>query len=71
MVSERIYEIGRIFVRRFDPTHMQEFTMIEWYVLMRLWTKHEMDRRSIKSIATDVIKRLTLTVYDNEGNAKK
>jgi lysyl-tRNA synthetase class 2 len=67
---ERIYEIGKNFRNEgTDPTHLQEFTMIEWYAAYQtletnmLWTEE-----LIKSIATDLIGKTTFKVYDNEGN---
>lgn len=67
---ERIYEIGKNFRNEgSDPTHLQEFTMIEWYAAYQtletnmLWTEE-----LIKSIATDLVGKTTFKVYDNEGN---
>jgi lysyl-tRNA synthetase, class II len=70
---ERIYEIGKNFRNEgSDPTHMQEFTMIEWYAAYETLEKNmKWTEELIKSIAMDVIKKTNFTVYDNEGNAKE
>lgn len=67
---ERVYEIGKTFRNEgSDPTHLQEFTMIEWYAAYQtletnmLWTEE-----LIRSLAVDVIGKTTFTVYDKEGN---
>jgi len=66
----RVYEIGKNFRNEgSDPTHMQEFTLMEWYAAYETleqnmtWTEE-----LIKSIATEVLGKTTFDVYDNEGN---
>lgn len=66
----RIYEIGKNFRNEgSDPTHIQEFTMIEWYSAYNTlednmnWTEE-----MLKSIAEDVIGKTIFTVYDKDGN---
>lgn len=66
----RIYEIGKNFRNEgSDPTHIQEFTMIEWYSACNTlednmnWTEE-----MLKSIAQDVVGKTTFTVYDKDGN---
>jgi len=66
----RIYEIGKNFRNEgSDPTHIQEFTMIEWYSAYNTlednmnWTEE-----MLKSIAQDVIGKTVFTVYDKDGN---
>lgn len=65
----RIYEIGKNFRNEgSDSTHIQEFTMIEWYSAYNTlednmsWTEE-----MLKSIAKDVSGKTIFTVYDKEG----
>ncbi|HPI82047.1 MAG TPA: lysine--tRNA ligase [Candidatus Paceibacterota bacterium] len=67
---ERVYEIGKNFRNEgSDPTHLQEFTMIEWYAAYQtletnmLWTEE-----LIKSLAEKIIGKTTFIVYDKDGN---
>lgn len=67
---ERVYEIGKNFRNEgSDPTHIQEFTMIEWYAAYATlednmaWTEE-----LLKKLANDVAGKTTFTVYDKEGN---
>ncbi len=67
----RIYEIGKNFRNEgSDPTHIQEFTMIEWYAAYQTlednmnWTEE-----MLKSIAKDVVGKTEFTVYSKEENA--
>lgn len=66
---ERIYEIGRAFRNEgSDPTHMQEFTLMEWYAAYQtLETNMVWTEELLKSIAKDVIGKDSFVVYDNEG----
>ncbi len=68
---ERVYEIGKNFRNEgSDPTHLQEFTMIEWYAAYEtLETNMKWTEELIKSIAADVMGKNTFTVYDNDGTA--
>lgn len=66
---ERVYEIGKNFRNEgSDPTHLQEFTMIEWYAAYEsletnmLWTEE-----LIKSIASNILNKNIFKVYDNNG----
>jgi len=66
----RVYEIGKNFRNEgSDPTHIQEFTMIEWYSAYNTleenmnWTEE-----MLKEIAEDVMSKTVFTVYDKEGN---
>ena len=72
MVSgyNRIYEIGKNFRNEgSDPTHIQEFTMIEWYAAYEtletnmLWTE-----QLIRGLALDIIGKTMFMVEDKEGN---
>lgn len=68
---ERVYEIGKNFRNEgSDPTHLQEFTMIEWYAAYQtLETNMAWTEDLIKSIAKDIMGKNTFKVYDNDGNA--
>ena len=68
---ERVYEIGKNFRNEgSDPTHLQEFTMIEWYAAYQsLETNMKWTEDLIKSIATNLTKKTIFKVYDNEGNS--
>jgi len=65
-----VYEIGKCFRNEgSDPTHMQEFTMIEWYVAYEtLETNMKWTEEMIKSIAVDIIGKTTFNVSDKDGN---
>ncbi len=67
---ERVYEIGKNFRNEgSDPTHLQEFTMIEWYAAYEsLETNMKWTEELIKSIALNVIGKTTFKVYDNDNN---
>ena len=65
----RIYEIGKAFRNEgSDPTHIQEFTMIEWYAAYATleqnmaWTEE-----LLKKLARDVIGKMQFQVKDSEG----
>lgn len=66
----RIYEIGKNFRNEgSDPTHIQEFTMMEWYAAYvsleenMMWTEE-----LLRGIAKDVMNKNTFTVFDKDGN---
>lgn len=65
----RIYEIGKNFRNEgSDPTHLQEFTMIEWYAAYEsLETNMNWTEELIKGIAKNILNKNTFNVYDNEG----
>ncbi len=67
---ERVYEIGKNFRNEgSDPTHLQEFTMLEWYAAYEtLETNMKWTEELIKSIASDLMKNNLFKVFDNEGN---
>jgi len=67
---ERVYEIGKNFRNEgSDPTHIQEFTMIEWYAAYQtLDTNIRWTEELLKSIAINVIGKNNFTVYDKDGN---
>lgn len=66
----RIYEIGKMFRNEgSDPSHIQEFTMIEWYAAFQTledninWTE-----KLLKHLAMDVMQKTEFKVWDKEGN---
>lgn len=65
-----VYEIGKCFRNEgSDPTHMQEFTMIEWYAAYEtLETNMKWTEEMIKLMATDVFNKNTFDVSDKDGN---
>jgi len=68
---ERVYEIGKCFRNEgSDPTHLQEFSMLEWYAAYQtLETNMKWTEELIKSIAKDLMKKTMFKVYDNDGNS--
>ena len=67
---DRVYEIGKTFRNEgSDPTHIQEFTMMEWYAAYQTldvnikWTEE-----LLKSLAINVAGKTNFIVYDKEGN---
>ncbi len=66
-----VYEIGKNFRNEgSDPTHIQEFTMIEWYAAYHTleenisWTEE-----LLKNLANNVVKKNKFIVYDKEENS--
>ena len=66
----RIYEIGKMFRNEgSDPSHIQEFTMIEWYAAYNTlddnikWTEE-----LLKHLAHDIIGKDEFKITDKEGN---
>lgn len=66
-----VYEIGKNFRNEgSDPTHIQEFTMMEWYAAYKTledniaWTEE-----LLKYLATHVVGKTSFTVYDKEGES--
>lgn len=66
----RIYEIGKNFRNEgSDPTHIQEFTMIEWYAAYQTLVQNmQWTKELLISLAQEVIGKTTFTVWDKEGN---
>lgn len=67
---DRVYEIGKNFRNEgSDPTHIQEFTMLEWYCAYETldnniaWTEE-----LLKSLANDIAGKSVFKVYDKDGN---
>lgn len=68
---QRIYEIGKNFRNEgSDPTHIQEFTMIEWYAAYEtLETNMKWTQQLIQGIANDVIGKTTFIILDKNDNS--
>lgn len=66
---ERVYEIGKAFRNEgSDPTHMQEFNLMEWYAAYQtLETNMAWTEELLKSIAKDIMGKDTFVVYDDNG----
>jgi lysyl-tRNA synthetase, class II len=66
----RIYEIGKNFRNEgSDPTHLQEFSMIEWYAAFEtLETNMKWTEELIRGLARDVAGKMTFFMEDKEGN---
>ena len=65
----RIYEISKNFRNEgSDPTHIQEFTMMEWYAAYEtLETNMEWTENLIRGLARDVIGKMAFMVEDKSG----
>jgi lysyl-tRNA synthetase class 2 len=65
----RVYEIGKNFRNEgSDPTHIQEFTMIEWYAAYEtLETNMQWTEDLIRGLAMDVIGKMSFMVEDKSG----
>lgn len=65
-----VYEIGKCFRNEgSDPTHIQEFTMLEWYSAYEtLETNINWTEELIKSLAKEVIGKEIFNVSDKDGN---
>lgn len=65
----RIYEIGKNFRNEgSDPTHIQEFTMMEFYAAYEtLEMNMQWTEELLRGIARDVIGKMTFMVTDKEG----
>jgi lysyl-tRNA synthetase, class II len=64
-----VYEIGKCFRNEgSDPTHIQEFTMMEWYAAYETLEKNiQWTESLIKSLAFDVLKKKEFKVEDKDG----
>ncbi|MCC6520403.1 lysine--tRNA ligase [Candidatus Nomurabacteria bacterium] len=67
---ERIYEIGKNFRNEgSDPTHIQEFTMIEWYAAyVTLEENMTWTEELLKHLARDVMNKTEFKVHDKDDN---
>ena len=70
---ERVYEIGKNFRNEgSDPTHLQEFTMIEWYAAYQtLETNMQWTEDLIRSLAENIMNKNILSVYGKDGEEVK
>ncbi len=66
----RIYEIGKNFRNEgSDPTHIQEFTMIEWYAAYESLDQNmDWTEELIKKIAHDIFNKTSFTVFDDHSD---
>jgi lysyl-tRNA synthetase class 2 len=66
----RIYEIGKNFRNEgSDPTHIQEFTMIEWYAAFEtLATNMQWTQELIQELARDIAGKTTFMMRDKHDN---
>jgi len=66
----RVYEIGKNFRNEgSDPSHIQEFTMIEWYAAYETLEQNmQWTEELLKKIARDVVGKMEFTVWDKEDN---
>lgn len=69
----RIYEIGKNFRNEgSDPTHIQEFTMMEWYAAYETLEQNmDWTEGLLKHLAKDIVGETEFTVYDDNGNETK
>ena len=65
-----VYEIGKNFRNEgSDPTHIQEFTMMEWYSAYHtLEDNIEWTEKLLKHLAKNVVGKSVFNVYDKEDN---
>ncbi|MDB4983847.1 MAG: lysyl-tRNA synthetase, class [Patescibacteria group bacterium] len=66
----RIYEIGKNFRNEgTDPTHMQEFSMIEWYAAYEtLETNMQWTQELLRGLARDVAGKMIFHILDKDDN---
>ncbi len=66
----RIYEIGKNFRNEgSDPTHIQEFTMIEWYAAYETLEKNmDWTEELLKHLAKDIIGKTKYKILDCNNN---
>lgn len=66
----RIYEIGKNFRNEgSDPTHLQEFTMIEWYAAYQsLEQNMQWTEELIKHLAKDIVGESIFSIWDKDDN---
>jgi lysyl-tRNA synthetase, class II len=67
---QRVYEFAKTFRNEgSDPTHLQEFTMLEWYAAYEsLETNMRWTEEMLRGVARDVVGKTIFTVYDKSGN---
>lgn len=66
----RIYEIGKNFRNEgSDPTHIQEFTMIEWYAAYETLEQNmQWTEDLIKSLAQNILGKSIFKIWDKDEN---
>ena len=66
----RIYEIGKMFRNEgSDPSHIQEFTMIERYSAYNTLAENiEWTEKLLKHLAMDIVNKTEFKVWDKENN---
>jgi lysyl-tRNA synthetase class 2 len=66
----RIYEIGKNFRNEgSDPTHIQEFSMLEWYAAYETLEQNmQWSEDLIKHLAKDVLGKTIFKIWDKDGN---
>lgn len=66
----RIYEIGKNFRNEgSDPTHIQEFTMLEWYAAYETLEQNmQWTQELLTYLASEVVGKTSIRVHDKEGN---
>ena len=66
----RIYEIGKNFRNEgSDPTHIQEFTMMEWYAAFETLEKNmDWTEELLRGIAQDIMGKMSFKAQDRDGN---
>ncbi len=66
----RIYEIGKNFRNEgSDPTHIQEFTMMEWYAAYETLDQNmDWTEDLLKDLARDVVGKTEFSVFDEKDN---
>lgn len=67
---QRVYEFAKTFRNEgSDPTHLQEFTMLEWYAAYEsLETNMQWTEDMLRGVAKEVAKKSVFTVYDKNGD---
>lgn len=65
-----VYEIGKNFRNEgSDPTHIQEFTMMEWYAAyISLEENMNWTENLLRGLVKDIVGKSTLTVFDKSDN---
>lgn len=69
----RIYEIGKNFRNEgSDPSHIQEFTMMEWYAAYETLEQNmQWTEELLKHLAQDIVGKTVFTIWDKDGNTKE
>jgi lysyl-tRNA synthetase class 2 len=67
---ERVFEIGKMFRNEgIDPSHLQEFTSIEWYGAYDTLEMHETwIEELLREICTEIFHKTNFQILDKEGD---